>query len=238
MWKAILSKKRLLISGTLLGLIASTIAAFLQPIYFSAQVRIMPPGSQTSGGAQAALLGALGGGAASALGIKNPGDLYVGLLKSRTIADEMIAEFKLKDLYGQKTLQSTRMLLASTTKVASGKDGIITIDVEDQSPERAAKMANAYFVALQKMMQRMATTEAGQRRMFFENQLKQAKNQLTDAELGFKNMQQSTGVLQLDAQGKVAIESVARVRAAISAKEVELASIRQFATQENPEYQR
>ena len=241
MWRAIVHQKKLLISGLLLGMLVSVVVAFLQPVYFTAQVRIMPPGSQSGGGTQAALLGALGGlggGAASALGIKNPGELYVGLLKSRTIADELISEFKLKSLYELKTQQATRAQLAMLSKIASGKDSIITIDVEDQNPERAALLANGYFNALQKMMQRMATTEAGQRRLFFENQLKQAKNQLTDAELGFKDMQQSTGVLQLDAQGKVAIESVARIRAAISAKEVELASVRQFATAENPEYQR
>jgi tyrosine-protein kinase Etk/Wzc len=241
MWHAIRNSKKWLALGLIVGAIASTAFALVQPVYFTAQVRIMPPGSQSSGGAQAALLGALGGlggGAASALGIKSPGELYVGLLKSRTIADELIAEFKLKDLYEEKTLQKTRTELALLSKIAAGKDGIITIDVEDQSPERAAKMANSYFRALQNMMQRMATTEAGQRRLFFGNQLKQAKDQLTDAELGFKNMQQSTGVLQLDAQGKVAIESVARVRAAMSVKEVELASVRQYATPENPEYQR
>jgi tyrosine-protein kinase Etk/Wzc len=240
MWAAVISKKRLLALWVGVGALVSLGFALIQPVYFTAQARIMPPGGQ-SGGAQAAILGALGGvggGAASALGIKSPGDLYVGLLKSRTVADDIIAEFKLKELYEQKTLQETRLTFAAMSKISSGKDGIITIEVDDQSPDRAAKLSNAYFAALQKMMQRMATTEAGQRRLFFENQLKQAKNQLTDAELGFKNMQQTTGVLQLDAQGKVAIESVARVRAAISAKEVELASVRQYATPENPEYQR
>jgi tyrosine-protein kinase Etk/Wzc len=241
MWAAVKSQKWLLMLILLVGAVLSVIVAFLQPVYFTAQARIMPPGSQSSGGAQAALLGALGGiggGAASALGIKSPGELYVGLLKSRTIADDLIGEFKLKDLYEQKTAQETRSSLTALSRISSGKDGIITIEVDDQSPDRAAKLANGYFVALQKMMQKMATTEAGQRRLFFENQLKQAKNQLTDAELGFKNMQQSTGVLQLDAQGKVAIESVARIRAAISGKEVELASVAQYATPQNPEYQR
>jgi capsule polysaccharide export protein KpsE/RkpR len=241
MWDALWSNKVLLAIGLLMGAICSVGFAWMQPVYFTAQVRIMPPGSQSSGGAQAALLGALGGlggGAASALGIKSPGELYVGLLKSRTIADELISKFDLKKSYETKTMQETRTALTTLSKVASGKDGIITIDVEDQDPKRAADMANGYFNALQSMMQRMATTEAGQRRLFFENQLKQAKNQLTDAEEAFKGMQQKTGVLQLDAQGKVAIESVARIRAAISAKEVELAAVRQFATPENPQYQR
>lgn len=240
MWEAIKSKKKIILFGGLCGVVLSVIFAFRQPVYFTAQARVMPPGS-SSGGGQAAILGALGGmsgGAASALGIKSPSELYVGLLKSRTIADDLIAEFKLKELYEQKTMQGTRATLTTLSRISSGKDGIITIEVDDQSPERAAKLTNGYFAALQKMMQKMATTEAGQRRLFFEAQLKQAKNQLTDAELGFKNMQQSTGVLQLDAQGKVAIESVARIRAAISAKEVELASVGQYATPQNPDYQR
>jgi uncharacterized protein involved in exopolysaccharide biosynthesis len=185
-----------------IGIAVAVVVALLQPKYFNAQIRLMPPTSN-SGSGQAALLGALGGagGAASMLGIKTPGDLYVGLLKSRSISDHLIAKFSLKEAYKIKTAQNTRQQLSSLTKVISGKDGIINIDVEDQDPKRAAAIANEYFSALQTMMQRMAVTEAGQRRSFFETQLKQAKNQLTDAEEAFKMMQQTTGVLQLDTQG-------------------------------------
>jgi uncharacterized protein involved in exopolysaccharide biosynthesis len=236
---ALLTHKLWLLIILTIGIVAAVIVALLQPKYFNAQIRLMPPTSN-SGSGQAALLGALGGAgsAASILGIKTPGDLYVGLLKSRSISDHLIAKFSLKEAYKIKTAQNTRQQLSSLTKVISGKDGIINIDVEDQDPKRAAAIANEYFNALQTMMQRMAVTEAGQRRLFFETQLKQAKNQLTDAEEAFKMMQQTTGVLQLDAQGKVAIEAIARIRAAISAKEVELASLRQYATPENPDYQR
>ena len=236
---ALLTHKLWLLIISTIGIVAAVIVALLQPKYFNAQIRLMPPTSN-SGSGQAALLGALGGagGAASMLGIKTPGDLYVGLLKTRSISDHVIAKFSLKEAYKIKTAQNTRLQLASLTKVVAGKDGIINIDVEDQDPKRAAAIANEYFYALQNMMQRMAITEAGQRRLFFETQLKQAKNQLTDAEEAFKMMQQTTGVLQLDTQGKVAIEAIARIRAAISAKEVELASLRQYATPENPDYQR
>ncbi|MEY3995735.1 MAG: hypothetical protein RL344_78 [Pseudomonadota bacterium] len=236
---ALLTHKLWLLIISTIGIVAAVIVALLQPKYFNAQIRLMPPTSN-SGSGQAALLGALGGagGAASMLGIKTPGDLYIGLLKSRSIIDHVIAKFSLKEVYKIKTAQNTRLQLANLTKVVAGKDGIINIDVEDQDPKRAAAIANEYFYALQNMMQRMAITEAGQRRLFFETQLKQAKNQLTDAEEAFKMMQQTTGVLQLDTQGKVAIEAIARIRAAISAKEVELASLRQYATPENPDYQR
>jgi tyrosine-protein kinase Etk/Wzc len=236
---ALLTHKLWLLTISTIGIVAAVIVAFLQPKYFNAQIRIMPP-TTNAGSGQAALLSALGGGngPASILGIKTPGDLYVGLLKSRSISDHLIAKFSLKEAYKIKTAQNTRQQLSSLTKVVSGKDGIISIDVEDQDPKRAAAIANEYFNALQTMMQRMAVTEAGQRRLFFETQLKQAKNQLTDAEEAFKMMQQTTGVLQLDAQGKVAIEAIAKIRAAISAKEVELASLRQYATPENPDYQR
>lgn len=236
--KAVLMYKWWLFIISVIGIIASISITLLQPKYFNAQTRIMPPmGGSNSG--QYAILGALGGaGAASMLGIKNPGELYVGLLKSRTIADQIIAKFALKTVYKIKTAQKTRIHLANLTKITAGKDGIISIDVEDKDPKRAVAIANEYFYALQKLMQSISVTEAGQKRLFFETQLKQAKNQLIDAEESFKNMQQDTGVLQLDAQGKVAIEAIAKMRAAISAKEVELASVRQYATNENPDYQR
>jgi capsule polysaccharide export protein KpsE/RkpR len=183
-------------------------------------------------------LGVLSGGANAALGIRNPLDLYAGMLKSRTVADNLIQRFDLRKLYDIDTQVAARKALAGQTSIIVGRDGIITIEVDDRDPKRAADLANGYVDELTKLTQTLAITEASQRRLFFEKQLKLAKDGLSTAEVDLKKTQESTGLIQLDEQGKAMIESIARVRAEIAAKEVELSAMQTFATPQNPEYQR
>jgi len=187
--------------------------------------------SQVGGGGLASLAG-------SAIGTRSLADLYVGILKSRTIADAMIARFKLQDLYETETLVDTRLYLESKVSFSAGREGIIVVEVEDKDPTRAADMANAYGEELQKLNQGLAITEAGVRRGFFELQLKQVKDNLAEAEVQLRGVQQKTGLLKLDDQGRAIIEAVASMRAQIAVKEVQLASMRSYATDDNPDYRR
>ncbi|MEW5771860.1 MAG: Wzz/FepE/Etk N-terminal domain-containing protein [Pseudomonadota bacterium] len=234
----VLAKHKRMVIG--LPLVAAVIAAgisMLMPNVYTATTRILPPQQQQS--SAAAMLGqpgALAGGAGAALGIKNPNDLYMGMLNSRTLADSLIQRFKLTERYGAKKLDDARSTLGGLTSVSAGKDGIISISVDDKDPKFAAELANAYVDELYKFTQTLAITEASQRRLFFEKQLKQAKDELANAEVAFKQTQERTGVLELDAQGKAMIESLGAIRAQIAAKEVELGALKTFATEQNPEY--
>ncbi len=116
-----------------------------------------------------------------------------------------------------------------------GKEGFISISVEDRDRSRAPQIANAYVDELRRLTQDLAVTEAGQRRIFFERQLELAKNNLADAEQALKQTQQQTGLIQLDGQAKVIIESVVKLRAAVATKEVELDAMRLFSTEQNPD---
>jgi len=180
----------------------------------------------------------LGAAAGGALGIKNPNDLYVGMLKSRTVADNLIARFDLNKLYDEKFQSDARKVLEKKTTITSGKDGIIIIEVDDTDPKRAADVANAYVDELMKLTKVLAVTEASQRRLFFERQLVQAKDNLTEAEIVARQGLQKGGLAQVDAQGRSMIEVTARLRAQISAKEVQLGAMRTFAAVGNPELQR
>jgi tyrosine-protein kinase Etk/Wzc len=236
----VLAKHKKLILG--LPFAAAVVAAgvsLLMPNVYTATARILPPQqSQSTAAAMLGQLGALAGAAGSSLGIKNPNDLYVGMLKSRSVADGLIERYGLQRRYEQETLDDTRKALEKVTKVSAGKDGIVAIEVDDEDPRFAAELANAYVDALHRLNQTLAVTEAAQRRLFFERQLQQTQDSLARAEVELKKVQQATGVVQLDAQGKAAIEAVAALRARIAAKEVELAAMRTFATERNPDYQR
>ncbi|MGB8856906.1 MAG: GNVR domain-containing protein, partial [Burkholderiales bacterium] len=91
---------------------------------------------------------------------------------------------------------------------------------------------------LGRLTRTLAVSEASQRRLFFEKQLLQAREELTKAEFDLQKTQEKTGVIQLEGQARAIIEGVAQLRAQIAAKEVQLGSMRTFATAQNPEYQR
>ncbi len=226
--------KKLNIGAPLIVAIVVAIYSFFIPPIYTADVQMLPPQQQSSASAMLSQLGALGG-MAGAAGIKNPNDTYVAMLKSRTIQDSMIKRFKLQAVYKTKTPEKTRTALNGATKVTVGKEGIIGISVDDESPQRAAILANGYVDALQQMTQVFAVTEASHRRLFYEKQLLQAKQNLGDAEIALKQLQEKTGIIHLDSQAQLGIGTAANIKGQIAMKEVELGAMRTFATGNNPD---
>ncbi|MBI3286027.1 MAG: hypothetical protein HYZ65_14425 [Burkholderiales bacterium] len=219
------------------GTLALAVSLLMTPI-FTSTAKIMPPQQQQSSGI-AAMLGSLGGlaGAAGGIaGLKNPNDLYVGMLESRTVADNLIKRFKLKERYQSKTMDDARKALDGVSEINNGKkDGLIAINVSDKDPQFAADLANAYVEELTNLNQAMAITEASRRRLFFEKQLKETKDKLANAEVALRNTQEKTGMIQPDGQVQAIIASVAQLKGAIAAKEVELNAMRTFAAGQNPD---
>lgn len=236
----LLRRKRLILGVTLGVAVVAAIVVFLQAPTFKAEATVLPPQQQQS--SLAALSGALGGLAgnssvASSLGLKNPADLYVGILQSRTIADAMIDRFHLMDEYKAEFRSAARKTLAGNTTIAAGKDSMIKISVEDHDPKRAADMANAYIDELYRQNSRIAITDASQRRLFFEGELSKEKDALANAEIALKNTQQSTGLLAPAGQAEVLLRSGAQLRAEIASREVQLQALSSYATDENAQVQ-
>lgn len=237
----ILSRRRRFIAlFTAAVAILTAITVLLIPSRYTAETIVLPPGQNSS--MSSALLGQLGGSSALAsaagasLGIKNPGEIYVSLLGSRTVVDATIARFGLMDRYRKKRLSDARTAFAAHSKVTLGaKDGLITVSVTDCDPAMAADIANGYIDEFRKFSASMAITEASQRRVFFEQQLLEAKQKLAEAEEAMKGTEQSTGLLQIDSQTRALIESAAALRAQVVAKEVQLQGMRTYATDDNPE---
>jgi len=216
--------------------VIAAIYSLLLPNIYTATTKILPPQqSQSTAAAMLGQLGALTGVAGGALGIKNPNDLYVGMLKSRTVADNLIQRFDLNVVFEQKLQSGTRAALEGMTKISSGKDGIIVIEVDDKDAKRAAELANAYVDELTKLTGVLAVTEASQRRLFFERQLAQAKENLTAAEITARQNLEKGGLAKVDDQGRAMVEVTARLRAQISVKEVQIGAMRTFAAERNPE---
>lgn len=231
--------KTLIIGMPLVVGLAATAISFALPNVYKATTKLLPP-QQAQSGAAALLsqLGSTAGVVAGAAGLKSPNDLYIGMLKSRTVADSLIETYKLKKVYDVDSQDRARKTLESNTTIAAGKDGLITIDVEDEDIKLVAPLANGYVNELMKLTRVLAVTEASQRRMFFERQLELSKDRLAQAEMTLKGALDTGGVISVDSDSRAIVETVGRVRAQISAKEIELASIRASLTPSNPEYRR
>lgn len=236
----VLAKYRKLIVGLPLaaGILAAVVTFILPPTY-KATTKLLPP--QQAQSATSALLSQLGGVAALATGgagLKNPNDLYVGMLKSRTVADKLIEKYQLKQVYDTASQEKARVILTEATTVASGKDGLIAIEVENNDPILAAKLTNSYVDELLGLTRILAVTEASQRRTFFERQLEQSKDNLVKAEMSLKEALNTRGVVSVDTESKAILETSARLRAQVSAKEIQLNAMKAFLTPSNPEYRR
>jgi len=237
--------KKLLAGVPLAAGIITAIISLVMPVTYTATARILPPEQGQSSiaammlsqmvGGPGVVGGGGAGGLATALGLKNPADLYVGILKGRTVTDAIIDRFKLRERYAAPVIEDTRLGLEKHSRINATKDTIITIEVDDRDPKVAAEMANSFVEELEHLTDGLALTEAKQRRIFFESQLKQAKSNLVDAEFAMRKTQEQTGLLKLDDQGRVIIETLAALRAQIAVKEVELETLQTFATPQNPE---
>jgi uncharacterized protein involved in exopolysaccharide biosynthesis len=233
--QALAENARLLIFGSLIVGLAALGWAYTLPPSFTASTRILPPQQQQSS-VTAALsqLGAL----ASAVGpignIKNPGDLYVALAKSRTVADRLIDRFKLLDAYGTDSRETARNALTSSTAASVGKDGLITISVDDPDPKRAAAIANAYVDELARLNSNLALTEAQQRRRFLEKELAKARDNLVNAEIELGNTGVNESLLKFNPEAMGS--SLADLKTQIVAKEVQLSSMRGYLTERSPDF--
>lgn len=179
-----LSKYKKSIAGITLAaaLIAAGISLRLPDIY-TATVKILPPQqNQSSANAFLSQLGGVAGMAGGKFGMKNPDDLYIAILKSRNVLEKVALRFDLQKVYGTKNLNAAIQRLSANVSATSGKEGIISVGVNDQDPKLAADLANAVIDAFDKTLQTFSLTDASQRRRFFEQQLKGAKDKLTDAE--------------------------------------------------------
>ena len=236
-------RQRLIVAVAAIALLAGIVTSYLLPVRYTASTAIMPPRqtqstatlimSQLAGDAAGPLAAVAGG----SLGLRNPDDIYIDLLKSRPVADAIISQFGLAHEYHAKDATGARLKLAKHTSIVSEKSELINVSVTDRDRSRAAAMANAYVDQLRLLTRTLAVSEASQRRLFYEDQLKHAKDDLIAAELSYLQVQQKKGLVQPDAQAKAMIEGLANLRAEIAAKEVQVQALRSYSTDHNPEVQ-
>ncbi len=224
--------KKLILLTTLAAALLALAVPHLLPKHFVATATILPPKSnQWADPFSMGLLGSIGLGDAAAqnsLAPKNPSE-YADVLKSVPIKDALIRRFDLLKVYRDQNMPEARKDLEQASSVELDKEGgAITISVEDANPQRAVDLANGYGEELRRVTQEFAATDAGQRRLFIEQQLLQAKEAVANLDEALNKTGQASGKTQPNGQTKAMIDSLAMLRVQIAAKEVQLRALRSF----------
>jgi tyrosine-protein kinase Etk/Wzc len=235
----LVERKRVILLVTGAFAFLSIVVSLILPVSYTATAVLLPPPQNSS--LASTLMSQLGGGlgsvaalAGGSFSLKNPNDMYVAMLHSRTVEDEMVDNFHLQAEYHKRYLSDARKRLEHNCTIdGDGKDGLIRISIQDHDPKRAAELTNGYVEAFHDLTKNLAITEASQRRRFFGDELQQTKDNLAQAEEALKQTQQTTGLLQLDSQARALIETAAGLRAQITAREVQLDAMKTYATGEN-----
>jgi tyrosine-protein kinase Etk/Wzc len=243
-WLRVIIRWQRLIWKTALAIVVLGLAAaYLLPGRYTATVVILPP--QQTGSTAAAIMaqmgsmGSMAAAAAGGMGIKNPNDQQVALLKSRTVEDAMVIRFHLREIYHRKYMSTARNRWEKHSTVDNGlKDGLIRVSVTDSDAQRAAELANGWVEEYRRFTATLAITEASQRRLFYERQLSVAQADLAHAEEDMKQTEQRTGVIDIESQDRSMIASAAVLRGQLAAKQIEIRAMREFAADQNPDLQR
>jgi uncharacterized protein involved in exopolysaccharide biosynthesis len=219
--------------------LASIIISLMLPKTYVATARVLPPHDNNSGISSSFLdsVDSHLSGLADSLSInKTPAALYVGIMKSRSVADALIQRFNLKEQYNKKYIEDVYVTLAERSKIdVSKKDLIITVSVEDHDPQRAADMANEYVNMLDRINRKLNITQGKRKRLFLEGRLNEVRSNLEKAELSLKSFQEKYNIVAIEEQAKVAIEGAAEIKGQIIATQIELEVLKQFGTEKQIE---
>ncbi len=245
LWSLLSLQGKLIAALTCASILIALIASLLLPKTYESTAAVLPQLESKEGGALSALLTATAaGGMAQNLGIGLPGipttptDIFVAILKSRVMMDEVIGRFHLMERYDEPTMLQTREELMERVRVTVSKEKVIKVVVEDHDPQVAAEMANFYMTNLDRLNRTVNVSKASQNRAFIERRLGETQVNLVKAEEALRDFQTKNKAVAVEAQSKVMIEAAATIQGQITAQEVQLQVMSSYLSQDNPELAR
>ncbi len=223
-----------------IGLLVSTLVAFLIPASYTATTQLMPPDPQSTSG-MAMMLGlaaksggGLGGVAGDLLGLKSTGALFIGVLRSQTSQDRLIQQFDLRKVYGTRLVTDARMRLDESTSISEDrKSGIISISVTDHDPKLATALANGYVNQLNSLVAELSTSAAHRERVFLEERLKVANRDLDEASNQLAQFSSKNNMLDVEQEGKAMLDAAGAIAGEMIAAQSELEGLRQIYSDNN-----
>lgn len=244
-WDVLVARRTLIVSLCFVAGTASLAISLLLPNIFESTASVLPQLESKEGGMLAALLTSpAAGGMAQNLGLglpsmpTTPTDVFVSILKSRVMADDVIAKFNLMDRYREKTMVDTRKELEDHLRITVTKEKVIKVAVEDIDPQIAADMANFYVANLDRVNRTVTVSKAGQNRAFIERRLTETVESMAKAEEALRDFQTKNKTVAVEAQAKVMIEAAAILQGQITAQEVQLQVMGSYLSPDNPDLAR
>lgn len=230
---SIVRQWRFIVPVTLVFFALSVLRAFTIQPYYEGRASFMPPireaspfGGTAVGPSQILALSGVGFG---------PGAAYLGFLRSRSVQDDVAQQLHVQEKFHLRDSEQARDFVASKAGFDVQTNGIITVTARDKSPEFATQITNAYLVALYKLNQRMSASAVSQRREFYDEEVKLARESLEKAEASLITTQERGGIIDPAGVNQVALSAQARLQSSIQASEVQLAGLLQSQTPESPE---
>ena len=232
-------KLTLLMTPLLTSLTAVAVVLWMTPTFTAKTVMMPPQQSQSAASSALASLGALAGLAGGAAGIKTPDEMYIAFMQSDSLQNSIIQKLQLQERYEAKTLTDTRAALKGSVKVTSDKkSGLLTLEADDKDPVFAAQLANLYVDELRSFLSKLAVTEAQQRRVFYDQEIKKVQQELGNSESIFRDAKQKSGMQVTAVLAESGVRASAELRAQIASREVQLQALSRFATPQNPDMQK
>ena len=244
-WQVIYGRRKAIIAFCTVVVLATLGVSVMLPKIFESTATLLPQLESNAGFGLGALLGSSGAGtAAQSLGISLPGapatptDLFIAMLKSRIMADDVIRQFKLMERYEKEMMQDTRKALEGATSIVVTKEKVIKITVEDKDPQVASDIANFYVSNLDRLNQTLTVSKARENRKFIEQRLAETQVSLIKVENALKEFQTQNRTVGIEAQSKAMIEAAAMIQAQIMSQEVQLQVMGSYLSSENPDVAR
>lgn len=236
---AVIRKRSSFLVANVVGVTLLALAiSLVLPKWYNARAVLLPPTEDDLGMSALTQLLPRGLGGIRIPGAPTLGDLFVSVLKSRTVADRVIARFDLVRRYKVRDAEKAAKELEGHVEFRVGDEGTIEVTVEDQDPKFAAAMANAYVEELDRFNKQSRSTSAKRTRAFIEGRLDLAKRDLAAAEDRLRDMQQRRHLAAVSPAAQGEAEVGAKLMAEKIALEVRLQVLRQSLDDSSEEVRR
>lgn len=237
--------KRLILLITFFSSVAAIGLVLVLPESYVGKIVLMPPEDRAEGISKmmrSIPLSKLGGGASLLSGIQGGKDLeniYLAILTSKTMRMEMVKEFGLVHLYKfdkrkKFYIEDVLRMLDENISLQIADEGTFWIMVEDESPKRAADMANFMAMKLNDIYKQLTTETQRNQRIFLGERLDLIKADLEKAEEAYTDFQKRNKMLDITEQARVTIDAGSEVEARYLAAELKLDITRRVYSADNP----
>lgn len=179
-WRA-----KLMIAFLCIVAMGATAAIMLtRPRSYQSSVTIVPPLDTIQKDVGIGGLGSMGSSllrsAIGGMGGTGMAGIYVEILESRELADSIIDQFHLMEVYDEAEYRAdARQELKKNTRIETTEDGAVKVSVLDRDPNRCAAIAKAYVVELDRRNKQLSGGQATSKRVFLENRLKEVEDRLS-----------------------------------------------------------